>query len=217
MEKIYYSFCPLKIILFFFLQNLNAQQLENIISTMEIFDIATENRSLVFQYEDHFEAPNWTPDGSYLIYNSHGKLVEWDLENEKLKMINSGDLVNLNNDHGISPDGKYIVISNNEPRLKASDYLNGSSRIYILPRIGGKPRLITNNAPSYWHSWSPDQKTLVFVAKRNADFNIYTVPFEGGEEVQITNDKGLDDGPDYSPDGKYIYYNSYASGSMENI
>ena len=48
MEKIYYSFCPLKIILFFFLQNLNAQQLENIISTMEIFDIATENRSLVF-------------------------------------------------------------------------------------------------------------------------------------------------------------------------
>jgi len=26
---------------------------------------------------------------------------------------------------------------------------------------------------------------------------------------------GLDDGPDYSPDGEFIYYNSFCSGTME--
>ena len=38
---------------------------------------------------------------------------------------------------------------------------------------------------------------------------------EGGEETRLTTAKGLDDGPDYSPDGKYIYFNSERSGLMQ--
>jgi Tol biopolymer transport system component len=34
------------------------------------------------------------------------------------------------------------------------------SLIYILPVTGGTPRRITQLAPSYWHGWSPDGKTL---------------------------------------------------------
>jgi len=34
-------------------------------------------------------------------------------------------------------------------------------------------------------------------------------------EVQLTNTPGLDDGPEYSPDGEYIYFNSTRTGTMQ--
>ena len=92
---------------------------------------------------------------------------------------------------------------------------DGKSRIYVLPVSGGKPRLITKLAPSYWHGWSPDGKTLAYCAERNREFDIYTIPVTGGEETRLTTAPGLDDGPDYSPDGKYIYFNSERTGLMQ--
>jgi len=41
------------------------------------------------------------------------------------------------------------------------------------------------------------------------------IPAAGGEEKQLTAAKGLDDGPEYSPDGKYIYFNSERTGHMQ--
>ncbi|MGA7399341.1 MAG: hypothetical protein WBW38_04925, partial [Candidatus Sulfotelmatobacter sp.] len=51
--------------------------------------------------------------------------------------------------------------------------------------------------------------------QRNGDFDIYTIPFSGGDETRLTTAKGLDDGPEYSPDGKYIYFNSERTGHMQ--
>ena len=51
--------------------------------------------------------------------------------------------------------------------------------------------------------------------QRNDEFDIYTIPADGGEETRLTTAKGLDDGPEYSPDGKYIYFNSERSGHMQ--
>src|SRR5216683_6404461 len=53
-------------------------------------------------------------------------------------------------------------------------------------------------------NWMPDGKSLAFVGERNGDFDIYAIPAAGGEETRLTTAKGLDDGPEYSPDGKYI-------------
>ncbi|HEX9934782.1 MAG TPA: transporter, partial [bacterium] len=58
-------------------------------------------------------------------------------------------------------------------------------------------------------------KTLAYCAERNGEFDIYTIPADGGEEVRLTTAPGLDDGPDYSPDGRFIYFNSERSGSMQ--
>lgn len=74
---------------------------------------------------------------------------------------------------------------------------------------------MTPLSPSYWHGVSPDGKTLAYCAQRNGQFDIYTLPMEGGEERQLTNTKGLDDGPEYSHDGKYIYFNSERTGQMQ--
>jgi Tol biopolymer transport system component len=122
--------------------------------------------------------------------------------------VDTGFAVRCNNDHGISPDGKLLAISDQSQ----GDH---QSNIYILPLSGGTPRRVTQKSPSYWHGWSPDGKTVAYPGQRNGEFDIYTISTEGGEETQLTTAKGLDDGPEYSPDGKYIYFNSVRTGRMQ--
>jgi len=89
------------------------------------------------------------------------------------------------------------------------------SLIYLLPVSGGTPRRITKPGPSYWHGWSPDGTTLAYCAERNGEFDIFSIPASGGEEVRLTTAKGLDDGPDYTADGQWIYFNSERGGTMQ--
>ena len=89
------------------------------------------------------------------------------------------------------------------------------SLIYVVPIGGGTPRRVTEKSPSYLHGWSPDGKTLAFCGERNGNFDVYTIPAAGGEEIRLTTADGLGDGPEYSPDGKYIYFNSIRSGLMQ--
>jgi Tol biopolymer transport system component len=89
------------------------------------------------------------------------------------------------------------------------------SRIYTVSLEGGVPRLITPMAPSYLHGWSPDGKTLAYCAERNGNFDIYTIPVEGGEETRLTTAEDLDDGSEYDSVGEYIWFNSVRSGLMQ--
>jgi TolB protein len=159
-------------------------------------------------FDSHIEAPNWTPDGKWLYYNGGGALWRIPPAGGEPEKIDTGFATRLNNDHGISFDGKWLAISDQsqEPRR---------SLIYVLPATGGTPRRVTENAPSYWHGWSPDGKTLAYCAERNGNYDIYTIPFEGGEETHLTTAEGLDDGPEYSPDGAWIYFNSVRTGLMQ--
>ena len=75
--------------------------------------------------------------------------------------------------------------------------------------------MVTPNAPSYWHGWSPDGKTLAFCGERGGEFDIYTIPVDGGDETRLTTAEGLDDGPEFSPDGAHIYFNSVRTGLMQ--
>ncbi len=52
-------------------------------------------------------------------------------------------------------------------------------------------------------------------ANGTVNFDVYTIPVTGGEETRLTTAPGLDDGPEYSPDGKYIYFNSERTGTMQ--
>ena len=61
----------------------------------------------------------------------------------------------------------------------------------------------------------PTGKILLFCAERNSDYDVWGIPSKGGEEFQLTNSKGLDDGPEYAPDGQSIYFNSVRSGMMK--
>ena len=179
-----------------------------IVCTLETVPIASKDRRVVMVTSDLIEAPNWTPDGASLIYNSKGRLHRIAAAGGAPEVIDTGFADRCNNDHGISPDGKMLVLSDQSQEQKRS-------MIYTLPIGGGIPQRITALAPSYWHGWSPDGKTLAYCAERNGEFDIYTIPAAGGEEKRLTEAKGLDDGPDYSPDGQWIYFNSDRTGQMQ--
>ena len=177
-------------------------------STLETVAISSTDRRVVYTDASHFEAPNWTHDGANFLFNKEGHILRLPVGGGTPAIIDTGSAIHCNNDHGISPDSKWLAISDgSQPDHESS--------VYIVPFDGGTPRRVTKDSPSYWHGWSPDGKTLAFVGKRNGDFDIYTIPFTGGEETRLTTAKGLDDGPEYSPDGKYIYFNSERTGHMQ--
>lgn len=176
-------------------------------STLEIVAIASTDRRVVYHTNDHIEAPNWSRDGKYFLFNKDGYLFTLPVAGGVPQLLNTDFATRCNNDHGISPDATQIAISDQSK--------DGKSLIYILPITGGTPRQITPVGPSYWHGWSPDGKTLAYCAERNGEFDIYTIPVAGGEEKRLTNAPGLHDGPDYSTDGQYIYFNSERTGTMQ--
>lgn len=176
-------------------------------SVLETVAVASTDRRVSYVASGRFEAPNWSRDGSFLLFNREGKIYRLVTGGTEPTLIPTS-LLDCNNDHGISPDGHSIAIS-------ARSQKDSASAIYIVPIEGGTPRQITQNSPSYWHGWSPDGKTLSFTGRRNGEFDIYTVPIAGGSERRLTTAPGLDDGPEYSPDGAYIYFNSERTGSMQ--
>ena len=178
-------------------------------SFLEIINADSTDRRAIYVVQGRFEAPNWMPDGKNLIFNRQGKIEKIPATGGTPEIVDTGFAIRCNNDHGISPDGRELVVSDQ------SQNPQHQSQVYILPITGGTPRLITKNAPSYWHGWSPDGKTLAFVGQRNGEFDIYAISTSGGDEKQLTTAKGLDDGPEFTPDGQFIYFNSERTGHMQ--
>jgi len=178
-------------------------------SVLEVVNAdSTAIRHVHYLSEGKFEAPNWSRSGSYFLFNREGRIERLPVDGNTPSPIDTGFANRCNNDHGISPDGTELAISDNSQ----GDH---ESQVYIVPIAGGTPRSITKKSPSYWHGWSPDGKTLAFVGQRDGEFDIYGIPAAGGDETRLTTAKGLDDGPEYSPDGKYIYFNSERTGHMQ--
>lgn len=190
--------------------SINQIMAQKVTSILEIYDVTTRQRTVVKEFPNLLiEAPNWTPDGQWLIYNSHGKLFKLSPDTPAdPELLPTGFATRCNNDHVLSADGKQIAISHGTKE-------DGQSRIYTLPFEGGIPQLITPMAPSYLHGWSPDGKYLAYCAERKGNYDVYVIPAQGGEEIRLTTAEGLDDGPEYSPCGEYIWFNSVRTGLMQ--
>ena len=85
------------------------------------------------------------------------------------------------------------------------------------PSRGGEPVRLTDGSPSYWHGWSPDGQTIAFCGQRDGAFGIFTIPADGGAETRLTTAVHLDDGPEFSPDGEWIYFNSDRTGPHADL
>ncbi len=178
-------------------------------SRLEILDVATGRRRIVLTADDSMQAPNWTPDGTALLFNRNGRIYRLDLATSTVAEVDTGFADRNNNDHVLSFDGTMLGISHH------AEDAAGASIVYVLPATGGLPRRVTARGPSYLHGFSPDGRHLVYTAERDGEYDIYRIPVEGGEEVRLTDAPGLDDGSEYSPDGRHVYFNSVRSGSME--
>jgi TolB protein len=181
------------------------------LETINVFD---GKRMVIYEKPDRFEAPNWMPDGKQLLFNMDGSLYKISVTGGDLLKLNTGFANRNNNDHGISFNGKLLAISHQREGLPG-----GGSTVYVLPLKGGTPKMVTEDTPSYWHGWAPNNKEVVYVAQRGGKniYNIYRNAIKGGKEVALT-DIGQGehvDGCEYSPDGNYIYYNGSHTGKMQ--
>jgi TolB protein len=183
----------------------------NVRSKISIYDLESKSIHVVYAADKLWEAPNWSPDGKYLLANSGGGLYRFTLDAdgkaqpEKLALDAAYE---CNNDHGLTRDGKHLAFS-------AKYASSQESQVFVASSEGTKPRLLTPNHPSYFHGWSRDGKWLAFVGKRGDYFNVFRIPASGGNEERLTSSPANDDGPDYSPDGKWIYVNSNRSGGWD--
>ena len=183
---------------------------KKVISSLYIYDMTSGQSNLILREMRHFEAPNWSPDGKYLLINCLGRLEKISTMGDKLGELNTGKVQDANNDHGYSFDGKTLFISSAKPEIKEH-----TSFIFKVAAEGGEPIQITPTSTSYWHGVSPDGKDIVYCANRNGNYDVYKMSVNGGEEIRLTTTEGLDDGPEYAPDGKFIYINSFRTGMMQ--
>jgi Tol biopolymer transport system component len=175
---------------------------------LEVFDIETGETKLLKEFDKVIEAPNWSADGKFLTYNSEGRIYKYEIESGAIIEVPSHFVDNCNNDHVLSPDGEGLYVSHHTKE-------DGLSRIYKIFFDGRMPELVTPLAPSYLHGITPDGKTLAYCAERDGEYDIYTIPAAGGNEIQLTTAFGLNDGPEYDCDGEYIWFNSVRTGRMQ--
>ena len=209
-------------------------------SKIAIYDLATRSYRVVHEVDGVMEAPNWCPDGQSLLLNQNGGLYRLALGNasngsrllpfleparfwevpdsgtrELLHIASRERLPNwCNNDHGISVDGRRMALSIEQRPTPSSE--GSTSRVCVARSDGSRMRIVTPLAPSYFHGWSPDGAGLVFVGERgDGKYEIYRISADDGDEVRLTSAGGDDDGPEYAPNGNWIYFNSNRTGRWE--
>ncbi len=181
------------------------------VSYLNIMDFDSGEIRTVAKFDRIIEAPNWMRTTGELVYNSNGLIYAW--KDGVERRIDTGVCDACNNDHVLSPNEDAIAVSH-------MTFGEGgfTSRVFIVPFDGGAPRLVTPNSPSFLHGWSPDGREMAYCAFREIDgrrqVDVYAIPAEGGDEVRLTGG-GFNDGPEYSPDGKTIWFNSTRSGLMQ--
>jgi Tol biopolymer transport system component len=172
-------------------------------SMISVYDRRTGAVEVIYTASQRFEAPNWSPDGKYLLLNSAGSLWKLALDTKPAAApvkIDLGPITNANNDHGITRDGKMLAIS------AAVD--KRPSRVWVSAADGSGAKLVAPDPPSYFHGFSPDGRWLAYVAVHDNKADLFRVPVAGGKAERLTSSPSHDDGPDYSLDGKWIYFNS---------
>jgi TolB protein len=179
-----------------------------------IHDIRTGANELLFETNEVLlEAPNWAMDGEALLLNGDGHMWRLHLGRRRLERIEITGIPPLNNDHVLDPDGEHIFMS------AYDDW-----QIYRAPIAGGRGTQITGKeGPQgllhFLHGVSPDGRQLAFVgirideaeeAFKLVSADIFTVGADGRGYRQITHANAPADGPEYSPDGEWIYFNTEA-------
>lgn len=191
-------------------------------SHLEVLDVASGARKILHSEPGSIQAPNWTPDGKLLYNSAEGVMYSYELATGKVAELDTGPCRQNNNDHVLSFDGKLLALSN---YVASADGAAGNPRrsvAFILPATGSSaPRQITSPEAghTFLHGWSPDNQKLVFTGGRKGETghyrNLWAVDVNTRVETALTPPGTLDDGPEYTPDGKYIYFNSVRTGTMQ--
>jgi TolB protein len=187
----------------------------NLYSTLQTIQIEDQFRRamMIRTVPASIQSANWAPDGKSIYAYEDGHVVKIPYLDPAAggtpEIVDTGPLVDCGGNYGISPDGHTLAMTCAEAK-------GGLHQVYVMPARGGgtSVKLTQGPIPSYFHAWSPDNKTIAFTRGSAGKADLFTVAVTGGAETRLTHDT-VNDGPDYSPDGKYIYFDSSRSGSMQ--
>jgi TolB protein len=176
-------------------------------SALETTSVESTDRRVAWVAPIRFESPNWSHDGSYLLFNQEGKIYRLPLNGAEPTLLSTAPAEDCNRNHGISPNGDLLVLT---CRMPGEGY-----RVFVQSLEGGSPKPITPDGPSYWSGWAQDGKTLLFVRKRADSYAIYSIPAIGGKETRLISTTSLDSSSGPSADGESTFFSADRTGWMQ--
>jgi TolB protein len=176
------------------------------ITRVHVHDVRDGSDAVIAEVDDVLlEAPNWSAEGGLaegvLILNGDGVL--WSLDPvpgaEPRRLAHEG-LPELNNDHVLDPRGGAIYLS-------AMD-----GHIYRAAIAGGPATRVTSDEGvwHFLHGVSPDGSTLAYVRMTSFEEpgRLALIPSTGGATTIVDTGDGHIDGPEWSSDGAWLYFNT---------
>ena len=168
-------------------------------SSLEVWDLEAGAARVILRTPRLIEAPNWHGQGWFLV-NGEGRL--WRADAAGLHPLETGCPERCNNDHGFLPDGRVVFSAHDG--TGAGVHLWDGQGLRSLPLA----------RPSWWHGAHGDR--LVYAcARADRVVRIASCDLEGGDERVLTPGIAHHDGPDFSPCGRWIWFNSDATGHAQ--
>jgi Tol biopolymer transport system component len=152
----------------------------------------------------------WSPDGERIAYRSEREGGGIDIMGAAGEPIKR--LLNFGHQPSWSPDGAELVVTT-ELLQDLSGVSRDDSILWIVETATGQKRQLAG-AQGYQPSWSPHGSRIAFWSFHDGQPWLRTISSRGGVPVELVHDDHVNWNPVWSADGKFIYFLSNRSGSM---
>ncbi len=147
-----------------------------------------------------------TPDGKIIVFTSYrdgdSEIFSMNANGTSIRQLTSN--TTIDKAPAVSPNGKFIA-------YYSSDWL-GNPELYLMNIDGSDQHIVPYTSEGRYPTWSPGSSFLVYEV--NGD--IFKYQIDGSSPVNLTNTPSFSDGyPSVSPNGKYISFLSFRSGSWQ--